>query len=215
MAKIWRVLKYIFSICFLLFAVMVGIGWYLHHAEEAALKKSALIQSLDRTERANGDVLKILFNSLGKVKDDDAKLATTWLKERQNRGEQPYLYMLGLYSGLQKSQRNKLQGLEYIAKAAIVYRVEAAKCGDPTANQDVPIFESSLGIDLIQNNLKNHPEMRKKIVDQALDYEEQSYPRPHPQWICVHGMGYGSPPPGEKDWRAHRNKVRAQFERWF
>ncbi|SEM01384.1 hypothetical protein SAMN04489760_102159 [Syntrophus gentianae] len=215
MKKIWRVLKYILSIGLLLFIVLVGVGWYSYHENETARKNSAFIQSLERTEQNHGDVIKLLFEGLTKVDDKDAQLVTAWLKKRQNRGEQPYLYLIGIYSGLQSNQRSKLHGLEYLAKAALVYRVDAAKCGDPSANQAVPILESSLGVNLIRNNLKNHPEMRKKIILSALDYEEKSYPRPAPLWICAHGMGYGNPAPGENDFQAHRQKTRAQFESWF
>jgi len=215
MAKTWLVLKYLLSIFLLIIIVLMGIEWYMRNTQVAVRKNSAFIQSLDKAEQANGDVLKILIEGVEKVNDDDAKLVTAWLKEHENRGDQPYLYFLGIYSGVQKSEIKKLVGLTYIARAALVYRVDAAKCGDPTANQAIPIFESALGVGILRNNLKNNPELRKKIVQQALIYEEQRNLRSHPQWICTHGMENGSPPPAEKEWQAHRQKTRQQFESSF
>jgi hypothetical protein len=215
MAKIWRIIKYTLIIIFLLFATLVAIAWHQKRSDEEARKNSVFIQALDKAERNNGNVLNLLFDGFKTTNSDDARLVVKWLKERQNRGELPYLYLIGYYCGLQNTRSSKREGLEYLARAALIYRIDAAKCGDPTANQAVSILESSLGLPLIVKNLRNKPDIRKRIIKRALEYEEENQARYSPKWICLHGMKYGSPPPDEEAWQAHRKKVRDQFESIF
>jgi hypothetical protein len=215
MAKIWHVIKYILISIFLLFIILVVIAWHQKRSDEEARKNSVFIQTLDQTERNNRDVLKLLFDGIKTTNSDEARLVVQWLKERQNRGEHPYLYLIGFYCALQNTRLSKQEGLEYLARAALVYRIDAAKCGDPTANQAVPILEASLGLPLIRKNLKDNPNMRKRVIKSALEYEEKSQARYLPEWICLHGMKHGSPQPDEATWQAHRKKVRDEFDSWF
>ena len=192
----------------------MGLGWYLSSSKEAARRNSPLVQKLDRVESEKGDVLKTLFDELKPASDEDAKLVGDWLIERQDRGDLPYLYLIGLYYGKQDNNRQKMRGIGYIANAALVYRIDAIKCGDPTANQAVPIFEGAIGLKQVRDSLKNRPEVRKEVVANALAYEERRKERARPDWICRHGIKPGSQP-GEDAWQTHRQAMRAQFESSF
>jgi len=197
-----------------LLAGLMGLGWYVSSSKDTARKNSPFVQKLDQVERDKGDVLGTLFDGMKTVGDDEAKLVIDWLTQRQFRGDQPYLYLIGLYYGKQNDNKRKLDGIGYLAKAALVYRVDAAKCGDPTANQAVPILEGALGLKSVRDSLKSRPEIRQNVVADALAYEEKSKDRQRPEWICRHGIKSGNPP-GEDVWRTHRRTMRAQFESSF
>ncbi len=214
LAKAWLVTKYIAATALLLFAILMGIGWYAKKARDDATSNSPFIQKLDLAEREKGDVLKLLFDGLKDVSDDEAKLVVTWLTARQNRGEQPYLYVLGLYTGKSSDNSRKLQGIELLAKAMVVYRVDSLKCNDPTAFQAVPILEGALGMKAVRDSLKTKPELRKAIIAKALEYEEKTTNRPRPEWVCTHGIKPG-PPPSDESMYIHRQTMRTQFEASF
>ena len=214
MSRIWLVAKYVAAVALVLFAALLGLGWYLGSKQEQARRNSPFLQRLEQTEREKGDLLKVLFDGAGTVNDDEAKLAVEWLLPRQFRGEHPYLYIVGLYYGRQSDNRRRFQGLEYFLRAALVYRVDAGKCGDPTANQAVPILESALGMKMVRDNLKAKPDVRQKVIADALAFEEKNKDRPRPEWICIHGIRRG-PPPAEDIQRTHRHRVREQFSATF
>jgi hypothetical protein len=213
-SKLWSVLKYVAAIGLVVFAALIALGWYLSSTKETARKNSAFIQKLEQAERDKGDLLHLLFDGIATVSDDDAKLVVDWLTERQFRGDQPYLYIIGLYYGKQESKIQKATGIGYLAKAGLVYRIDAIKCGDPTANQAVQIFEGVLGLKALRDRLKGDPAMRQATIDYALKFEEKNQDRPLPSWICLHGMGPGSPP-GVESFQLHRQMVRTQFEGSF
>lgn len=215
MKNIWLTFLYLCAIGFLLFLAVMGIGWYAHSSKETARKKSAFFQQLERTDRENGDIIKLLLEGISGVSNADAKIVENWLEERQLRGDQPYLYLIGSYHGVQKEKRQKKTGIKWLAKGSLVYRIDAAKCGDPSATQAVPILEEALAVNLVRQNLKNYPEFREEVIKSALEYEEQNKDRQLPKWICSHGMSQGSLPPGNDAWSAHRQTIRAQFEKSF
>lgn len=214
LAKSWIVTKYIAATVLLIFAVMMGIGWYVTKSRDEAIRISPFIQKLDQIEREKGNVLKLLFDGLKDIGEDDAKLVVTWLTVRQNRGEQPYLYLIGLYNGKSSDNARKLQGIEFLAKATLVYRVDALKCSDPTAFQAVPILEGAMGMRTVRDSLKMNPELRKAIVAKALEYEDQSKNRVRPEWVCAHGIKPG-PPPSDESMYIHRQSMRTEFEKSF
>ena len=214
LAKSWIVTKYIAATALLIFAVIMGIGWYVTKSRDEAIRISPFIQKLDQVEREKGNVLKLLFDGLKDIGEDDAKLVVTWLTVRQNRGEQPYLYLIGLYNGKSSDNARKLQGIEFLAKATLVYRVDALKCGDPTAFQAVPILEGAMGMKTVRDSLKMNPELRKAIVAKALEYEDQSKNRVRPEWVCAHGIKPG-PPPSDESMYIHRQSMRTEFEKSF
>lgn len=214
LAKSWLVTKYIAATALLIFAIMMGIGWYVTKIRDDATRSSPFIQKLDRAEREKGDVLKLLFDGLKDVSDDDAKLIVTWLTARQYRGEQPYLYLIGLYNGKSSDNSRKLQGIEFLAKATLVYRVDSLKCSDPTAFQAIPILEGALGMKTVRDSLKTNPELRQTIIAKALEYEDKNKNRQRPEWVCAHGIKPG-PPPSEESMYIHRQTMRTQFEKSF
>ena len=151
---------------------------------------------VERLDRADYRTLpKLLFDGVLHGSDDEARQAVEWLMPRRFRGEVPYLYFLGMYLAKQGSVANKTEGLEYILTGALVYRIDAAKCGDPTANQAVPVLESAMGLEKVREDLRERrPMFRKLVVAKALLNEIQSGPRPRPVWICAHGLRRGQPP---------------------
>lgn len=209
MGKVWLVLKYVLAIALLLLAGLMGLGWYVTHTQDEARRNSPFMQKLERAEREKGDVLKLLFEGMGTVSADEAKLVVAWLEPRQFRGEHPYLYLIGFYYGKQGGNRQMMRATEYVVRGALVYRVDALKCGDPTANQAVPIFESA-GVKTVRDSLKAKPDIRQRIVADALAFEEKHKDRHHPDWICRHGIKPGSVPPAIM--AAQREKIRAEFQ---
>lgn len=217
LAKVWLAVKYIVATGVLLLAALMGLGWYTNNSKEEALKNSPFIQQLERTERDKGDLLKLLFDGIGRTDENEARLAIDWLKPREQRGELPYLYLIGLYHGKQTDRHHQSEGIGYFAKAALVYRVDAYRCGDSTANQAVPIMEGFLKMQVLRDGLKleKNADVRKKAVEGALAYEQKTTDRPLPKWICVHGIRPGSPPPSEADWQQKRQAIRTSFEKSF
>jgi hypothetical protein len=122
----------------------------------------------------------------------------------------PYLYFVGMYLARQDGIAKKNDGLEYVLTAAVVYRIDAGKCGDPTANQAVPLLENLIGMEKVRQDLRARPVYRKLMVAKALLNEMQSGPRPRPDWICAHGLRGGSSP-DEKAFERHRDAVIGQF----
>lgn len=214
LTKSWLVTKYIAATALFIFAVMMSIGWYVTKSRDDAKQSSPFIQKLDQAEREKGDVLKLLFDGLKNTSDDEARLIVTWLTARQSRGEQPYLYLIGLYNGKSSDNSRKLQGIEFLAKATLVYRVDSLKCSDPTAFQAIPIFEGAMGMTTVRNSLKTNPELRRSIIAKALEYEDQNKNRQRPEWVCAHGIRPG-PPPSEESMYIHRQTMRTQFEKSF
>lgn len=215
MQKVWIVSRYVLAAVALLLAALMGLGWYVASSKEAARQSSPFVQKLDRLERERGDVLKLLFEGMASLGSEQAEVVIDWLTERQHGGELPYLYVIGLYHAKLVGERKKLQGLEYLARGALVYRVDALHCGDPSANQAVAIFEGAIGLQRVRDSLKGRPALRQKVVASALEFEEKRKHRPRPEWVCRHGVGQAGPAPAEDLVRAQRQKMRAQFEGSF
>jgi hypothetical protein len=70
---------------------------------------------------------------MGRVDKTDAKLVIHWLSSRLHRGELPYLYAIGLYHAKLDRDWERLKGLEYLATATLVFRVNQIQCRDPSA----------------------------------------------------------------------------------
>ncbi|MGZ5041649.1 MAG: hypothetical protein ACXWBQ_12980, partial [Usitatibacter sp.] len=117
----------------------------------------------------------------------------------------------GAYYGKQADDARKVAGMEHLLKGAIVYRVDAAKCGDSTANQAVPILEGAIGSAEARERLKQDAALRARLVASALDYELATGDRPLPKWVCAHGLRAGSPTPDAATFQAHREAVRARY----
>lgn len=196
-------------------ALAALLGWYWNGTREAVPDGSPFIRELERTERAGGDVLGLLFRGLKESGDAEAGRVVAWLGARQQRGDQPYLYLMGLYSAIRSDPAQRLRGVEYLARGALVYRIDAARCGDPTAAQAVQILEGAFGLPAIRERLRASPEIRQRIVAGALAWEARSAKRERPEWICAHGIGPGAPAPDAAALRAHRRTVRTRFERSF
>lgn len=214
MSTIWRVLKYVLFIGAALLIAFISLGWYLTATNETARKNSPIIQKLDHAERSQQDVLALLFDGVKSVSGSEAELVVDWLLERQLQGDNPYLYLTGLYYGKQDSNLQRRKGAGYIAKAMLVYRVDAIKCGDPTATQAILIFEDALGLKAVRDGLKNKPELRKGIIETALEFEENTQERQKPTWVCRHGINQGNTPDAVR-FEEHRQITRSEFERWF
>lgn len=176
-----------------------------------------LIERLDRAEREKGDVLKLLVDGMATAyEDEDAEQTVAWLAQRQHQGELPYLYVLGLYHGKLKGDRRKLEGIDYFARGTLVYGIDAARCGDPSAMQAVPAAEKALGLDAVRDSLRRkRPDLRAKAVRAALAWEEKDVKRARPEWICRQGTKPGSPAPDAEALQAHRLRVRGEFEKDF
>jgi hypothetical protein len=213
-AKLWRVAKYVAAIGVLIFAGLFVIGWYVTNTKTVAARNSLLVQSLDRAERENGDVLQLLVNGLPTASDADAKQVVTWLSARQFRGELPYLYLLGFYDVKSNDHVRQDEGIEFLAIAMLVYRIDSAKCGDPTAVQAIPILEGAMGVKAMRDAIKAKPESRRSIIEKALEYEAKNRDRQRPEWVCAHGIRSG-PPPSDESLEKHRQEMRAQFETSF
>jgi hypothetical protein len=214
---LWTVLKYAFAIALLFIAVVFVILAFNYGKDpDAGYKQAAVIRELDQAERDRKDTLGIVFNRFSTFSDDEARHVLRWLEERQTRGEIPYLYLIGAYHARLK---NAEQSFRHIAAGALVYRVDREKCGDPTANQAVPIIESAFGVAKAHDALKARPEVRQRVVAWALDYEDKNRNRAVPKWICAHGMGaFGAravTPPSESEWQEKRRKIRMEFEKSY
>ena len=71
-----------------------------------------------------------------------------------------------------------------------------------------------MGMQVMRDTIKTKPELRRLIVDNALEYEAKSKNRQRPEWVCAHGIRYGTPP-SEENMESHRQAMRAQFETSF
>jgi len=172
------------------------------------------IRQLEGAERNPGDLMKMLADGLKRSNDAEAQQVVDWLTPRRFRGELPYLYFLGAYLAKQYDSRKKQEGWEYLVKGGLIYRIDAGRCGDPTANQAVTIVESALGIGVLRTRLKESPILRKLLIAHAILYEGKTGPRPQPAWICAHGMSNFTgkrAPPDEQAFQAHRDAVTRQF----
>jgi hypothetical protein len=168
----------------------------------------SLIERLDRADYRN--LAKVLSDGVLHATPDEAEQAVQWLMPRRFRGEVPYLYFLGMYLGKQEGTAKKTEGLEYILTGAVVYRIDAVKCGDPTANQAVTALESAIGVEKLRESLRQRPAFRKLVIAKALLNEIQSGPRPRPDWICRHGLRTGTAP-DEKEFEKRREEIARQF----
>ncbi|HUP31111.1 MAG TPA: hypothetical protein VM122_13115, partial [Usitatibacter sp.] len=62
--------------------------------------------------------------------------------------------------------------------------------------------------------LKKVPDLRKRVIKSALDFEKANPKRPVPTWIC--GQDTASrKPPAQKAFQALRDDVRKQFAEHF
>jgi hypothetical protein len=214
LARSWTVLKYAIAIVLVLIVVIAGIGIYTKKTRDEAKRNSPFIQKLEQTERERGNVTKLLFEGLKDVGEDDSRLVVSWLLARQTRGEMPYLYMAGLYSGKSSEDARRIRGLEYLAKGMLVYRVDALRCNDTTAPQAIPAFEGSIGLKSIRDSVRTDPNLRQALVARALEYEEKTKNRQRPAWICAKGTK-PEPPVSEERMELDRKAIRQQFEESF
>jgi hypothetical protein len=210
--KSWLIYKYFAAGAALVLAALAAIGWYVNSRGDAEFRDSPFIQELERAERdKKSDLLKLLFDGTRRTDDAEARVVTRWLQLREQRGDQPYLYLLGLYHAKQQDENEKTRGLEYLAKAALVYRIDGVKCGDVSAMKAVPELETKLAVGPVREKLKSGPALRKKVIETALAYEESWQKRPRPDWICAHGVKPGSYVPTDSMWQKQRQKMRAEF----
>ena len=179
-----------------------------------AAAASPLIEMLEQVDREGGKLFKALMDNLQKVDDAGAAEVVEWLKPRRLKADAPYLYVLGFYSSRQAAPSRKVEGLEYFASGAIVYRVDTGRCGDATENRAVPVFESAIGMATVRDGLRNVPDLRKRVIGSALDYEKANPKRPVPTWICGQPSA-ARKPVTEKAFQAHRAEMRKQFETNF
>jgi len=214
-AKLWRVTKYGALAVVIVVALLIALGTYMVKKREAAARDSPFIQSLDHAERVHGDVLGLLINNLLSVSAEDGDLVVNWLSTRLDRGDQPYLYLIGLYSGRANDGSPRMRrGLDYIASGMLVYRVDAFMCADPTATQAIPILEGAMGLAPIRKALETNSTMRNEVIAAALEYEEKHSKRERPEWVCAHGLRGGSPPSLEAT-QQHRQTTRDEFKSKF
>jgi hypothetical protein len=170
---------------------------------------SRFVEELESAKRQRaGSIMKLLVDGVLRVNDAEAKRVAEWLMPQRFNGDFPYLYFVGFYTAKQPGKA--YEGMQYIARGALIYRIDAGRCGDPTSNQAVPIIESAIGIPTIRTRLKEKPASRQLIVVDALAFEMTTGERPLPRWICAHGIRPGNPP-DEKTFQAHRDSVRKQF----
>ncbi|MGH8765445.1 MAG: hypothetical protein ACRET8_06980 [Burkholderiales bacterium] len=214
LTRSWTVAKYAAAILLLLVVVVAGIGIYTKRTRDEAKRNSPFVQKLEQTEREKGNVLKLLFEGLKDVSEDDARLTVSWLLARQTRGEMPYLYLAGLYSGKSSEDARRMRGLEYLAEGMLVYRVDALRCNDTTAPQAIPAFEGTIGLKTIRDSVRTDTELRRTLVARALEYEEKTKNRQRPAWICARGTK-PEPPVSEERMEFDRKAIRTQFEESF
>ncbi|HUP96631.1 MAG TPA: hypothetical protein VM073_01755, partial [Usitatibacter sp.] len=125
---------------------------------------SPLIEKLEQVDREGGKLFKALMDNLQQVDDQGAAEVVEWLKPRRFKADAPYLYVLGFYSSRQAAPSRKVEGLEYFASGALVYRVDTGRCGDATENRAVPVFESAIGMATVREGLKKVPDLRKRVI---------------------------------------------------
>jgi len=176
----------------------------------------SLVARLDRAERENGKVLDILMSGMKTTtRPDEAKQVAEWIRPRRFRGELPYLYFLGIYLAMQRDDDRRAEGLEALGAAALIYRVDAGKCNDPTANQAVPIVENQLGIPSVRKMLSERRATHLLVVMRAMEAERSTAgKRETPRWICAHGLRGGNAPSAEA-FEAHRQAVLDRFVKEF
>jgi hypothetical protein len=187
----------------LLFVLALAAGF-------PAAAASPLVQKLQQVEHDGGRLFKILMDNLQEVDDAGAQEVVEWLVPRRFKADAPYLYALGFYSSRQAAPSRKIEGLEYFAKAALIYRVDTGRCGDATENRAVPVFENAIGMSVVRDGLKKTPELRTRVIENALAFEKANAKRPAPSWICGAG-GMARKPPSEKEFQAFRGDMRKQF----
>jgi len=214
-ARLWLVTKYGALAVVIVVALLIALGTYILKKREAAALASPFIQSLDHAERVHGDVLGLLVNNMMSLSAEDGDLVVNWLSTRLDRGDQPYLYLIGLYSARANDRSPRMRrGLDYIASGMLVYRVDAFTCADPTATQAIPILEAAMGLAPIRAALQTNPKMRDEVIAAALEYEEKHSKRDRPEWVCAHGLRGGSPPSLEA-MQQHRRSTREEFKSKF
>ncbi len=192
-------------------ALMMALGYWIYSGYQRGVEASAFVQALARVER-EGDpatLARALAQGLDRASAEDAELTVFWLEQRTHQGKIPALYFMGLYA---EKAGWRDQALEFVSAAALVGRVDAARCGSPGAMEVVERLENELKLDAAFELLRQDPGRRARLVQWALDYEEVHRSRPRAAWICG---PLPADPAAEAAWPRRRNEVRAEFERRF
>ncbi|TXF10700.1 hypothetical protein [Pelomicrobium methylotrophicum] len=191
--------------------VMMGVGYLIYTHYERGVERSSFVQALARVERGSDPdaLVRALAQGLGQASAEEAELTVFWLEQRVHQGSIPALYFMGLYA---EKAGWRERALEFIAAAALVGRVDAARCGSPDAARTVEQLETRLGLAPAFDLLRHDPVQRARRVAWALAYEEKHRSRPRAAWICGEAA---EDPAAEAAWPRRRGEVRTEFERRF
>ncbi|MEW5707597.1 MAG: hypothetical protein AB1830_01620 [Pseudomonadota bacterium] len=209
-----RFLKFFLHLAFglaVFAALMMGVGYWIYSSYQRGAEASAFVQALAQVERESdpATLARALAQGLDRASAEDAELTVFWLEQRAHQGAIPALYFMGLYA---EKAGWRDRALEFVSAAALVGRVDAARCGSPEAMEAVEQLESRLNLGAAFELLRQDPGRRVRLVQWALDYEEAHRSRPRAAWIC--GASPANPA-AEAAWPRRRSEVRAEFERRF
>lgn len=193
------------------FVAVSVLGVVLYQRQQRILRESPFFQELNSLVQRHdfGAVTARLLEKARTADKGESRLVVVWLKDHAVDGNFPALYFTSLFSSTQGRQK---EAAKWYCAAALVARVDAARCNDPTAGGAPRVVEGLFSE--LKTHLTAHPEERKDAAKWALEYEEKNKERPVARWIAQHGIkafSGGAQPVPDADWQAARSRIRAEF----
>ena len=210
-----KILKYTLATALGLAAVVVALSLFLYSRQQRLMRESPFIQQIAVAEQRGdyAELTRTLAEHAGTATKGESGLIVAWLKRREHDSRFPVLHLLSLYY---YREGRTSPSAEWFSAAALVGRVDAARCGDATAAQALTVIEMLHGP--IKQRLNAYPEEKARAARWALDYEERNQSRPVATWIASHGIksfGTGSKPLPDAGREVARQRIRAEFEAAF
>jgi hypothetical protein len=187
------------------------LGVVAYQYQQRQLRESPFLQELNSLiqRKEFGAVTQRLVEKAPTVDKSEGRLIATWLKGHAVDGDFPALYFTSLYHT--KQGRLDEAGKWYSA-AALVARVDAARCSDASAAAAPRVIEALFST--TKSFLNANPGKRSAAARWAFEYEEKNKERPVAGWIAKHGSkafsGNVQYVP-DADWQAARSRIRAEF----
>lgn len=215
MQRLHKILKCTAVTAIGLAAVVIALSLFVYSRQQRLMRESPFIQQITATEQ-HGDYAELTRNLVqhaATATKGESGLVISWLKMREHDSRFPVLHLLSLYYC---REGRTSPSAEWFSAAALVGRVDAARCGDATAGQALTVIEMVHGP--LKQRLNAYPEEKARVARWALEYEEKNKSRPLASWIASHGIrsfGTGAKPLPDAEWEVARQRIRGEFETAF
>lgn len=194
---------------------IVALSVFLYSRQQRLMRESPFIQQITATEERgdHAELTRSLLEHARAVSKGESRLITAWLRKREHDSRFPVLHLLSLYYF---QQGRTSPSAEWFSAAALVGRVDVARCNDPTAGQALTVIESFHAP--LKQRLAAYPNEKARAARWALDYEEKNKSRPVAAWIASHGIkafSGGATQLAAAEAEKARDRIRAEFAAAF